>query len=120
MACGESSGSSSTNEKGLGNYLMDKSMLESRTRALCCWLGLAPVFHRRLLACRSPFGRDLSIDIIPWAGLDNWEGQEVNQAAHGKKSLLELVLIKANGCKRFSEVLLLCHGRGWEGSRIYP
>lgn len=35
----------------------------------------------------------------------------------GKKiTLLELVLIKANGCKRFNEVLLLCHGKGWEGA----
>lgn len=122
VACGQSSGSFSTHEKGLSNDLMDGSMLESQARVLCCWLGLAPVFHRRLLACHSPFSRDLSIDIIPWANLDTWEGQEVKQAAHEKKnhSLLELVLIKANGCKRFSEVLLLCHSRGWEGSRIHP
>lgn len=88
VACGQSSGSFSTNEKGLSNDLMDGSMLESQARVLCCWLGLAPVFHRRLLACHSPFSRDLSIDIIPWANLDTWEGQEVKQAGHGKKKSL--------------------------------
>lgn len=60
------------------------------------------------------------------ASPDRWEGHEANQAAHGGSqgwkihSLLGLVLIKANGCKRFSEGLLLCHGRGWKGSRISP
>lgn len=46
-----------------------------------CAAGLAwPLF-----SCRSPFTRDVSIDIMPWASLDTWEGQEVNQAAHGGK-----------------------------------
>lgn len=60
------------------------------------------------------------------ASPDRWEGHEANQAAYGGSqgwkihSLLGLVLIKANGCKRFSEGLLLCHGRGWKGSRISP
>lgn len=76
-----------------------------------CVAGLAwPVF----LACHSLFSRDLPIDIMPCPSPDNWEGQEVNQTAHGKNNhfLLAVVLIKANGCKRFSEVLLLCHDRG--------
>lgn len=64
VACRASYGSFSTDEKGLGNYLMAGSMLASWARGLCCWLG--PPFPQKDPCLSQPFKRGFISCYMPW------------------------------------------------------